>query len=220
MKPSAVVFAALSLFPPIVLSQTNPGPSPTNSYGCEAHDDCWHCDGPITSTAAVVAQTTLPATTTTSHDDHEDHDDHESGTGTLAPSPTESVGCESHGDHWHCDGPASTSTLPDRVLTATSDDHDDDDHDHPATTGTGSLIPSPTESVGCEAHGDHWHCDGPRVTSTSVTGNTTLAATTSAATTTSGTAPAQTTASGNDASSTGKGFGILGGLMLLASFFA
>ncbi|KAK0119409.1 hypothetical protein ONS95_010861 [Cadophora gregata] len=33
-----------------------------------------------------------------------------SGSVTLAPSPTESVGCEPHGDHWHCDGPAVTSS--------------------------------------------------------------------------------------------------------------
>lgn len=26
------------------------------------------------------------------------------------PSPTESVGCEPHGDHWHCDGPAETGS--------------------------------------------------------------------------------------------------------------
>ncbi|KAK3329211.1 hypothetical protein B0H66DRAFT_540441 [Apodospora peruviana] len=31
-----------------------------------------------------------------------------------------------------------------------------------------SLAPSPTESVGCEAHGDHWHCDAPRITSSGV----------------------------------------------------
>lgn len=26
----------------------------------------------------------------------------------IGPSPTESVGCEPHGDHWHCEGPAET----------------------------------------------------------------------------------------------------------------
>lgn len=31
--------------------------------------------------------------------DHDDHTD-EAGTGTISPSPTESVGCEAHGDHW------------------------------------------------------------------------------------------------------------------------
>lgn len=59
------------------------------------------------------------------------------------PSPTESTGCEPHGDHWHCDGPAETGS------TAAS---------------TSSIMPSPTESVGCEPHGDHWHCDGPAET--------------------------------------------------------
>ncbi|KAK1752658.1 hypothetical protein QBC47DRAFT_389044 [Echria macrotheca] len=106
------------------------------------------------------------------------------GHGSLSPSPTESVGCVSHGDHWHCEGPRVT---PAGVMTtfATSsvtipvtagpnhhhdddDDHDhdhDDDHDHAVTSVAGavSLKPSPTESVGCTAHGDHWHCLGPVV---------------------------------------------------------
>lgn len=34
-----------------------------------------------------------------------------------------------------------------------------------ATTETASIAPSPTESIGCEPHGDHWHCDGPAETS-------------------------------------------------------
>ena len=61
------------------------------------------------------------------------------------PSPTESVGCEPHGDHWHCEGPAETST---------------EDEEEASTTET-PTEPSPTESVGCEPHGDHWHCEGP-----------------------------------------------------------
>lgn len=28
----------------------------------------------------------------------------------TVPSPVASVGCEPHGDHWHCDGPAETTT--------------------------------------------------------------------------------------------------------------
>ncbi|KAL2008232.1 hypothetical protein VTN00DRAFT_8214 [Thermoascus crustaceus] len=35
--------------------------------------------------------------------------------------------------------------------------HEDDEHETPA-------VPSPTESAGCEPHGDHWHCDGPKET--------------------------------------------------------
>lgn len=56
---------------------------------------------------------------------------------TLAPSPTESTGCEPHGDHWHCEA----------ARTA-------EDHSH-ASGATESLAPSPTESTGCEPHGDH-----------------------------------------------------------------
>ncbi|KAK0624889.1 hypothetical protein B0T17DRAFT_617048 [Bombardia bombarda] len=57
------------------------------------------------------------------------------------------------------------------------DDHDHDhDHDHsiaeisPAPIShSRSLKPSPTASYGCEAHGDHWHCDGAVSASPSIT---------------------------------------------------
>ncbi|EGO53289.1 hypothetical protein NEUTE1DRAFT_17689, partial [Neurospora tetrasperma FGSC 2508] len=94
---------------------------------------------------------------------------------SLAPSPTASVGCEPHGDHWHCEGPKVTSLAT--VVTAASvssvaattsavhdhddHDHDEEDHDHDGESASSvSLKPSPTESYGCEAHGDHWHCAG------------------------------------------------------------
>ncbi|KAI1497843.1 hypothetical protein F5X99DRAFT_395667 [Biscogniauxia marginata] len=72
---------------------------------------------------------------------------------SLPPSPTASVGCEPHGDHWHCDGPATITS----VSTMASGTHDH-------TEGSEVLPPSPTESVGCEPHGDHWHCNGPAST--------------------------------------------------------
>ncbi|GAB1309905.1 hypothetical protein MFIFM68171_00115 [Madurella fahalii] len=93
------------------------------------------------------------------------------------PSPTESVGCVPHNDHWDCEGPRVT-TQPTGVtttattggtdtaitsapaLTTTSSAGDEDDEDHTDAPGTGSLGPSPTESFGCEPHGDHWHCEG------------------------------------------------------------
>ncbi|KAF2837909.1 hypothetical protein M501DRAFT_146015 [Patellaria atrata CBS 101060] len=139
-------------------------PSPTESIGCEPHGDHWHCDGPA-PTGDVV------------------------GTGSLAPSPTESIGCEPHGDHWHCDGPAVETTpvviviTPSAIASATESvltttalatltehSHSEGEEDHEHTTHdedepmTGMPPPSPTESVGCEPHGDHWHCDGPAVT--------------------------------------------------------
>lgn len=117
---------------------------------------------------------------------------------TLAqePSPTESVGCVAHGDHWHCEGPrTATATASTLATTLTSSitsssaeathDHDhDDDHDdeHAHSEGTGSLAASPTESVGCVAHGDHWHCSGP------ATATATATATNSSLSTGSGTA--------------------------------
>ena len=52
----------------------------------------------------------------------------------------------------HCDGPASTTA------TATSSSSG------ASTTTATPTVPSPSESVGCEPHGDHWHCDGPAET--------------------------------------------------------
>ncbi|RYP27893.1 hypothetical protein DL767_007481 [Monosporascus sp. MG133] len=130
-------------------------PSPTESVGCEPHGDHWHCEGPASATTGAPA-----ASTTSDHDD--EYHDHLESTGSLAPSPTESVGCEPHGDHWHCEGPAAATT--DAPAASATSDNDDEDQDH--AEGTGSLAPSPTESVGCEPHGDHWHCDGPAETAT------------------------------------------------------
>lgn len=47
----------------------------------------------------------------------------------------------------HCDGPRPTE-VPEQITTA--DEHDDE-HEHTEDPG-----PSPTDSVGCEPHGDHW----------------------------------------------------------------
>uniref|UniRef100_A0A8H7KEJ1 Hydrophobin n=1 Tax=Bionectria ochroleuca TaxID=29856 RepID=A0A8H7KEJ1_BIOOC len=176
-------------------------PSPTESIGCEPHGDHWsvtkpstqmvskssemetyivallgtardlallqplsallHCEGPATSATSAAVTTSAS----------EDHDHDHSSTVDPGPSPTESVGCQPHGDHWHCEGPAVTSGASSNVpssssaaVTTTSADHDD--HSHGSATPT---KPSPTESVGCEPHGDHWHCDGPRVTSSGLT---------------------------------------------------
>lgn len=109
---------------------------------------------------------------------------------TLAPSPAESIGCEAHGDHWHCDGPRSTLVTITTGPTATgatavpttaiskSHDHDhesesDHHHEHSSTDAhdhdahaTASLKPSPTESTGCTPHGDHWHCTGTKADAT------------------------------------------------------
>ncbi|OQE06711.1 hypothetical protein PENVUL_c017G05638 [Penicillium vulpinum] len=70
------------------------------------------------------------------------------------PSPTASMGCEPHGDHWHCDGPASSAVFS---VTSTANEIEVG----ATTIHTSPTLPSPTESVGCEPHGDHWHCDGP-----------------------------------------------------------
>ncbi|PVH73889.1 hypothetical protein DL98DRAFT_519608 [Cadophora sp. DSE1049] len=169
-------FTLVAALAGVALAQ-DPGPSPTNSFGCEPHGDHWHCDGPITASATIpssVSATAPPAGTVVTsspvedhnHEEHEDEEhDHSSGTGSLAPSPTESIGCEPHGDHWHCEGPVAATTGSGTAATSVT------------------IAPSPTESVGCEPHGDHWHCDGPAVTSssgslTSVAANATSPATT------------------------------------------
>ncbi|KKZ60855.1 hypothetical protein EMCG_04446 [[Emmonsia] crescens] len=84
MKFTAVTLFTLTLLSPFsfVLGQKTPGPSPTQSIGCEPHGDHWHCDGPRTPTDVPTTSTT--ATTTAD----------------PGPSPVESVGCKPHGDHW------------------------------------------------------------------------------------------------------------------------
>ncbi|KAK2807254.1 hypothetical protein FQN50_005541 [Emmonsiellopsis sp. PD_5] len=131
---SPLALFALSFISPsiVVLGQEAPGPSPTESVGCEPHGDHWHCDAPRTQQPAITG------TTTTSTN--------------PGPSPTESIGCEPHGNHWHCDAPAATTIIG-------SSTHSHSDHEDP--TGIQDPGPSPTQSAGCEPHGDHWHCDGP-----------------------------------------------------------
>lgn len=174
------MFTLIALATTSALAQ-DPGPSPTASVGCEPHGDHWydmtendqpskltayrHCDGPATGTATTTSEL------------------------TLAPSPTASVGCEPHGDHWHCDGPASATAMP----TPPSDDHDHDHdhgHDHDVDSNATPAVPSPTESVGCEPHGDHWHCDGPRETGSASASASDASASTLVSTTASASASA------------------------------
>ncbi|KAI8689407.1 hypothetical protein LRP88_14185 [Fusarium phalaenopsidis] len=165
MKTTTFAVALLGLFP-AVLAAESLAPSPTESVGCEPHGDHWHCE------AARTTLATAKAPATTDEEDHDDHD-HEAGESeALAPSPTESVGCEPHGDHWHCE--AARTSVAEVDAKTTTFDH--------AAGATESLAPSPTESVGCEPHGDHWHCEAARtsggaaadaVTSESVTAATT-----------------------------------------------
>ncbi|EAW13643.1 uncharacterized protein ACLA_043630 [Aspergillus clavatus NRRL 1] len=181
--------ALLALASTAVLAQ-DPGPSPTASVGCEPHGDHWHCDGPASPTA--TSTTTKPS---------------------LAPSPTESSGCEPHGDHWHCDGPASTA-----AVTATTTHSPDDEHDEHVTGSPSPTAPSPTASVGCTPHGDHWHCDGPRETGSgtgSVSAGSTLVASTSSATSSA----AGTVQTGNGGASMGVDLSIAAGLAVAVAAF-
>lgn len=63
----------------------------------------------------TLSETAAP-TVTTEHEHHESETD----TASLPPSPTESVGCHPHGDHWHCDGPASTTAGGEETSPVTS----------------------------------------------------------------------------------------------------
>ncbi|KAI6783637.1 uncharacterized protein J7T54_005666 [Emericellopsis cladophorae] len=169
MKFSAAVLGlGLASF---TLAQTDAaGPSPTESVGCEPHGDHWHCEGPA-ETAAASAIDEVEA---------------------AGPSPTESVGCEPHGDHWHCEAHVS-ETGATASATEAHDHEEEDDHDHEHSDEEHSheehsdeehsdeehsdedveaAGPSPTESVGCEPHGDHWHCEGPAETAPAETEET------------------------------------------------
>ncbi|KAL8868983.1 MAG: hypothetical protein Q9174_004615 [Haloplaca sp. 1 TL-2023] len=152
MKANTVVYCFLSSLVAQALAQEDPGPSPTASVGCEPHGDHWHCDRPATA-AAVVQQTAASVVASSAED--------------PGPSPTESAGCEPHEDHWHCDEPAAAgqTAAPGTAATPTESeedhDHEHEDEDEDEASGALPAIPSPTESAGCEPHGDHWHCDGP-----------------------------------------------------------
>ncbi|CAO1604223.1 hypothetical protein XANCAGTX0491_007787 [Xanthoria calcicola] len=150
MKLNTVTFILSTTFATLVLTQgaEDSGPSPTASVGCEPHGDHWHCDGPR---AAGVATTTSAAVAAAQ--------DEETATPSFPP-PTESVGCEAHGDHYHCAGPANgaaAGTATPTAADAAEETAQDEDEHHDETP----AFPAPTESVGCEAHGDHYHCAGP-----------------------------------------------------------
>ncbi|CZS89812.1 uncharacterized protein RAG0_01066 [Rhynchosporium agropyri] len=70
-RPITIAFVAASaLLNNVALAQVDPGPLPTASFGCEPHDDHWHCDGPKTSSITLAASVTSPPVaviTTTSH---------------------------------------------------------------------------------------------------------------------------------------------------------
>ncbi|EEH18258.2 hypothetical protein PABG_00821 [Paracoccidioides brasiliensis Pb03] len=84
---------------------------------------------------------------------------------TPAPSPTESVGCTLHVDHWHCSGPATTHHHSTQNTTTTMHHH----NGH-KTSSHKDPGPSPPGSVGCTPHGDHWHCSGPAMSKTTMGG--------------------------------------------------
>ena len=66
------------------------------------------CEGPRDAGSA-----TTPAAAETTHDE----DAPVTGSADPGPSPTASIGCEPHGDHWDCDGPAPTAPETSAAVT-------------------------------------------------------------------------------------------------------
>ncbi|KAL8672388.1 MAG: hypothetical protein Q9224_007580, partial [Gallowayella concinna] len=126
--------------------ETPASPPPTESVGCVAHGDHYHCSGPATNAATATAAAAAQG--------------ENSGSETPAsPPPTGSVGCVAHGDHYHCSGPATAASTA-TATSAAAAAEDEHEHEH-ESEGATPTYPAPTESVGCEAHGDHYHCSGP-----------------------------------------------------------
>jgi hypothetical protein len=95
------------------------------------------------------------------------------------PSPTASIGCVPHGDHWDCEGPAPASApsssgsdsgilapATSSATTAAAVSESTHDENAPVTGSNLDPGPSPTASIGCVPHGDHWDCEGPAPAST------------------------------------------------------
>jgi zinc transporter 1/2/3 len=114
--------------PSVTSTSTSLGPAPTESIGCRIVDGSWECAAPRTSAASsassALSDTSQTPTSTTPTET--------SGSSSGIPGPpVESTGCELHGDHYHCEGPAEG---------------------YEGTTATGTAepsIPSPTESSNC-----------------------------------------------------------------------
>jgi hypothetical protein len=114
--------------PSVTSTSTSLGPAPTESIGCRIVDGSWECAAPRTAAASsassALSETSQTPTSTTPTET--------SGSSSGIPGPpVESTGCELHGDHYHCEGPAEG---------------------YEGTTATGTAepsIPSPTESSNC-----------------------------------------------------------------------
>lgn len=109
--------------------------------GSHADFEKRHCEGPRPTedaadaeTSEEAAETTAAATTSAAEEEADDSSSVDPG-----PSPTESEGCEPHGDHWHCDGPAETGA------------EDDAEETDPAEAGVGALSVNIAAIVGVAA---------------------------------------------------------------------
>jgi hypothetical protein len=107
-----------------------------------------HCEGPLPTDAPETTSSAAESEPTIT-EEHEDDHEHTEDPG---PSPTESVGCEPHGDHWyvhvyptpnssktltvdlgHCEGPAVTSSDLSTIIV-------------PTPTGNGTAPTNPPEA--------------------------------------------------------------------------
>ncbi|ERF76813.1 hypothetical protein EPUS_07993 [Endocarpon pusillum Z07020] len=85
----------------------------------------------------------------------------QSQTEDPGPSPAASIGCVPHNDHWDCEGPRVTSSMITTTSAIPAASESTHDENAPVTGSNLDPGPSPTASIGCVPHGDHWDCEGP-----------------------------------------------------------
>jgi hypothetical protein len=84
-----------------------------------------------------------------------------SSSASLGPRPTESIGCRIVDGAWECSAPRTAADTS-STSSAASSSEVPTSTTPTETSSTSSTIPGPpVESVGCVAHGDHYHCEGP-----------------------------------------------------------
>jgi zinc transporter 1/2/3 len=115
--------------PTAASSSASLGPAPTESIGCRIVNGAWECSAPrnvvaSSSASSAVQATSLEPTSTTPTETSV-------ASSGVPPPPAESTGCELHGDHYHCEGPAEGYEGSTPTVTAEP------------------SIPSPTESSNC-----------------------------------------------------------------------
>lgn len=133
-KLSAALFlvsTAHAQFGPVTsASSTSIDPAPIASIGCRIVDGAWECSAPRTAAASSTSVSLAPSSAI-AEASQSPSETTPTGTSDVPAPPAESTGCELHGDHYHCEGPAAG--FEDQTVTNTAE----------------PSIPSPTESSNC-----------------------------------------------------------------------